>query len=124
MTEAPRDLPIIQKAYDLILWYVPRLNKFPRDTKFALGDRIQSTLYGLLEGLIRARYRRDRTAILESLNAELDVLRYQTRLCKDMDLFDARRFEHVSGLINELGRGLGGWVKYSRMKPEVGADGR
>lgn len=50
------ELPIIQRVYDLILWYVPRLNKLPRDHKFMLGDRIQGSLYGLLEGLIRARY--------------------------------------------------------------------
>jgi hypothetical protein len=49
------DLPIIQRMYDLVLWYVPRLNKRPRDYKFALGDRIQSQLYAVLEGLIRAR---------------------------------------------------------------------
>ena len=30
---ADPELPIIQHVYDLILWYVPRLNKFPRDYK-------------------------------------------------------------------------------------------
>jgi len=43
-------LPIIQKTYDLILWYVPRLNKFSRKFKFILGDRIQAMLYHLLGG--------------------------------------------------------------------------
>ena len=31
------ELPIIQRTYDLILWYVPRLNKLPRNYKYALG---------------------------------------------------------------------------------------
>ena len=31
-----KELPIIQKTYDLILWYVPHLNKLP------LSERIQS----------------------------------------------------------------------------------
>jgi hypothetical protein len=26
-----QELPIIQKTYDLILWYVPILNRLPRD---------------------------------------------------------------------------------------------
>lgn len=110
------DLPIIQKTYDLILWYVPRLNKFPRDTKFVLGDRIQATLYGFLEGLIRARYRRDKLDLLEGLNAELDVLRFQTRLCVDLKLLDLRRYEHASGLMNEIGEGLGGWIRQQRRR--------
>jgi len=102
--------------YDLILWYVPRLNKFPRNHKFMLGDRIQSTLYTLLEGLIRARYEREKLGVLESLNVELEVLRYQTRLCKDFDLLDVRRYEHVSKLINEIGENLGGWLRQQKRK--------
>lgn len=30
------DLSILQKTYDLTLWYVPILNKWPRDHKFLL----------------------------------------------------------------------------------------
>lgn len=108
------ELPIIQRMYDLILWYVPRLNKLPRNYKFALGDRIQAQLYGILEGLIRARYARDKLALLEALNVELEVVRYQTRLCKDLELLDVRRYEYVSKLINEIGESLGGWIRQQR----------
>ena len=111
-----KELPIIQKTYDLIQWYIPRLNKLPRDYKFLLGDRIQSGLYGLLEALIRARYCSDKVPILEGLNAELEVLRYQTRLCLDFKLLDVRRYQHVSGLINEVGENLGAWLRQQRKK--------
>ncbi len=77
------DLPIIQKTYDFVKWYVPILNKLPRDHKFLLGNRIVSNLYNLLERLIRARFARDKLPLLESLNSELDLLRYQTRLLLD-----------------------------------------
>jgi hypothetical protein len=66
--------------------------------------------------LIRARYKKEKLEILESLNAELDVLRYQTRLCRDFKLFDDRRFGHVSGLINEIGENVGGWIKQQKSK--------
>lgn len=111
-----QELPIIQRVYDLILWYVPRLNKLPRDFKYALGDRIQAQLYGILEGLIRARYCADKLAVLEGLNVELDILRHQTRLCRDFDLLDTRRYEHVSGLVNEIGENLGGWIRQQRTR--------
>ncbi|GAA6617900.1 hypothetical protein [Scytonema sp. NUACC26] len=32
------ELPIIQKTYDLIKWYVPILNRLPKTHKFILGD--------------------------------------------------------------------------------------
>lgn len=44
-----QELSIIQKTYDLIKWYVPILNRLPRDHKFMLGDRIISGLYDLLD---------------------------------------------------------------------------
>ena len=49
------DLPIIQKTYDLIKWYVPILNGLPREHRFQLGNRMVEGLYGLLESLILAR---------------------------------------------------------------------
>ena len=87
------DLTIIQKTYDLIKWYVPHLNKLPRDHKFNLGDRIISGLYDMLEGLILARYAKDKLTLLESLNAKLDVICHQTRLLLDFGLMDKRRYE-------------------------------
>jgi len=30
------ELPIIQKTYDLIKWYVPILNRLPRDHKYVV----------------------------------------------------------------------------------------
>lgn len=110
------DLPIIQKTYDLIKWYVPHLNKLPRDHKFNLGDRIISGLYDMLEGLILARYAKDKLSLLESLNAKLDVIRHQTRLLLDFGLMDKRRYEFVSKGFHEIGSELGGWIKQQKQK--------
>ncbi len=77
------ELPIIQKTYDLIHWYVPILNRLPKSHKFNLGDRMTNKLYDLLEILIIARYAKQKLAQLESLNSQLDILRYQTRLLLD-----------------------------------------
>jgi hypothetical protein len=54
--------------------------------------------------------------LLERMNAELQVLRYQTRLCHDFHLLDARRYAHVSGLINAVGENLGGRLRQQRKK--------
>jgi hypothetical protein len=108
------DLPIIQKTHDLIKWYVPILDRLPKNHKFGLGDRIVSGLYDLLEGLILARYAKQKLAQLELLNAKLDILRHQTRLLFDFQLFDERRYQYVGKLLNEIGNELGGWIKQQR----------
>ena len=113
---ASRDLPVIQKAYDLIKWYVPILNRLPRDHRFTLGERIINGLYDLLEGLVVARYSHDKLEQLERLNFRLDLLRHQTRLLLDFNLMKPERYEYVGKLLNEVGAELGGWIKQQRQR--------
>ncbi|MBP0004119.1 MAG: diversity-generating retroelement protein Avd [Cyanobacteria bacterium SBC] len=105
------ELPIIQKTYDLIKWYVPILNRLPRNQKFMLGDRTISKLYDLLEDLITARYSKNKLEQLQLVNKNLDILRYQTRLLFDFHLIDNRRYEYIGKLIDAIGRELGGWIE-------------
>jgi hypothetical protein len=93
------------------MWYVPLLQKLPRDHRFTLGERLIAKLYDLLEGFIRCRYAREKLSLLQSLNTELELVRYQTRLLKDFQLIDARRYGHASKLLNDIGKSLGGWIR-------------
>lgn len=108
------ELPIIQQTYDLILWYIPLLNRLPRDHRFTLGERVINGLYEMLDLLILARYEAKKLSRLQALNGKLDVLRYQTRMLRDFQLMDARRYGHAAKLINEIGQALGGWIKQQR----------
>jgi hypothetical protein len=105
------ELPIIQKTSDLIKWYIPILNKLPRAYKFNLGDRISSGLYDFLEGLLRARFAKEKQDLLTKLNIDLDILRYQTRILHELKQMTPQRYEHVSRLFNDIGTDLGGWIK-------------
>jgi hypothetical protein len=110
------ELPIIQKTYDLIKWYVPILNRLPRDHKFMLGDRLCTNLYELLEGFIQARYAKEKWLQLSVLNTKLEVLRHQTRLLLDFQLISVQRYEFASQQINNIGSDLGGWLKQQRQR--------
>ena len=112
-----KKLSILQKTYDLIKWYVPLLNKLPKNHKFNLGDRLICRLYDILEQLILARYERNKLPRLEKLNSSLEIIRYQTRLLLDFNLINEQRYEYVSKLINEIGVELGGWIKQQKTKP-------
>ena len=116
----PADLPIIQKTYDLIKWYVPLLNKLPRDHRFQLGDRIITGLYDLLETLVIIRYQKHKLPQLQAVNGKLDVLRYQTRLLLDFDLISHKRYQYAGQFINAIGTDLGGWIKQQKGKSDGG----
>jgi hypothetical protein len=49
-----------------------------------LGERIERNLYDLLKTLIRAKYTRQRQQLLEKANLQLEILRVQMRLAKDL----------------------------------------
>jgi len=113
-TPSRGELPIIQATTDLIRWFVPLLNRLPRDHRFGLGDRLVSGLYDLLEGLVTARYSSVKLPRLESLATNLDLLQIQTRLLHDFHLIDERRYEHASRLLEGVGRQLTGWIGQRR----------
>ena len=54
------ELTVITKTYDLILWSCQHTSRFPRQHRFVLGERLERTLYELLETLIQAKYTRER----------------------------------------------------------------
>lgn len=109
-----KELPIIQRTYDLIRWYVPILNRLPRNHKFMLGDRITGGLYSLLEELIKARYESQKLKRLEPLNSQLDILRHQTRLLLDFELISTERYQYAGEFLNGIGNELGGWIKQQK----------
>lgn len=112
-----QELPIIQKTYDLIKWYIPILNRLPKAHRFTLGERIINNLYDLLEKLIQARYAKsDKLNRLQSLNTQLDILRYQTRLLYDFQLISTQRYKYINQQLNGIGIELGGWIKQQQKR--------
>ncbi|MEM7772336.1 MAG: diversity-generating retroelement protein Avd [Cyanobacteria bacterium P01_A01_bin.37] len=112
-----QELPVIQKTYDLIRWYVPIFNRLPKDHRFGLGERMTKTLYELLEGLIQARYsRKEKLSRLQFLNTHLDILCYQTRLLLDFELISLDRYDYAGQQLRSVGQDLGGWIKSMRQK--------
>lgn len=107
---------VVTLTYDLLLFVVPGLLKFPRSQKFVLADRLQNHVTGLLELLIEAYYSRDerKRAALQSANLEIEKIRYLVRLSKDLHCLDLRRYELIAGKLNEIGVQTGAWLKSLR----------
>ena len=52
----PTQENVIAKTSDFITWFLPKIEKFPRNYKFLLGDRLVEIQLNLLERLIEAYY--------------------------------------------------------------------
>ncbi len=104
---------IITKSYDFLKYSIPILNKFPRNYKFTLGDRLQNQMSALLELFIEAYYTSpaQKRILLARANITLEKMRYFFRLGYDLGLYDSLRYHDFAEKINEIGKMTGGWLK-------------
>jgi hypothetical protein len=139
------ELKVILDFYDLMLYLIQRCEKFPRHHRYSLGIAIENRLQAILALLIKAKYtqRQTKRQTLAVVNTELEVLRFQLRLAKDLGALPIMSHGHASGLIEGIGAQIGGWTRsigggheagsgplgerdqlgQSRARPEEGAPG-
>ena len=112
--------PALEAHYRFVLWLIPAVERFPRNQKFLLGDRIQSTALDVLERLIEATYTRRRSEHLAGANLGLEKLRTLFRLAHDLRVLDLRRYEHAARSIDDTGRRIGAWAKAQHAQKKTG----
>lgn len=66
-TMTPKD-NLLTRTEDLIVWFLPHLESFPRNYKFLLGDRAVEILLDILEDLADAYYSKDKLEKLQRAN--------------------------------------------------------
>ena len=108
---------VVGKAYDLVLWLLPKVEKFPRSYRFSVGDRLVSNSLDLLMVLVEAAYSSDKRTCLEQANLKSNTLRYLLRLAKELHLLSADSYEFAVGKTDEIGRMIGGWRKAKGGRP-------
>ena len=110
-----KEIPLLPKLYDAIVWYSRKLAKYPKTFKYNIGERIMNSFLATLEFVIETQYASEKkSAYLRKANIELEKLRFLIRLSKDLQCISLDEYEHVSGLLVEMGKMIGGWEKYSR----------
>jgi hypothetical protein len=108
--------PLFVKTYDLLLWLTGRVSDFPKAHRFRLARRIEDAAFGFHERLLRATRAgspKARMRLLLEADVELDKLRFYIRMASEpaLKLITPRQYGHVSRMIVEVGRLLGGWIK-------------
>jgi hypothetical protein len=111
MAKATPELVVITKIYDLVIWGCQHVARFPRSHKFTVGDRLAARLQDLFDLLVRAKFQRDRRPLLEKANLELELLRLQLRMAKDLKCLPVESYGFAARSVDEVGRMVGGWIK-------------
>lgn len=105
-----RELKVIQDFYDFMLWMVGHTEKFPRHHRYGLGAAIENRLQRVLELLLRAKYAKEKGAYLRDANMELELLRFQVRLAKDVKALPMSSHGHAAQVMQAVGCQIGGWL--------------
>ena len=107
-------LKLIPKAENYIEYMLQLIIKLPRVEKFSIGTEYKKSMYKMLENILIIS-KIGKSEIINYLNlidAELNLQRIYLRLMKKEKWIDERKFRIVMEQIYEIGKILGGLIKY------------
>jgi len=108
----PPDVPALFVHWEAFVgWLMDRTTGFPKRIRFTLTGRIDNLALDVHEGIVEARYTRERQPILRRINLDLEKLRLLLRLAHDRRFLDHRSFSHACAEIETAGRMVGGWLR-------------
>ena len=106
---------ILARAFDLLAWLLPKAESWPRAYRRTVVQRLLDAALDFQEALFDAQSQggTTRQKHLREADAALDKLRLYLRLVHHWRWLNDGQYRHVSALVAELGRLLGGWMKKS-----------
>lgn len=107
------DMVLFARVFDLLEWLVPKGEAFPRSFRHTVTARLLGAALDLPERLFEAQTRRGarRRDALSEADATLNKLRLYLRLAHRWRWLSDGQYEHVSQMVAEIGRLLGGWIR-------------
>ena len=102
---------VVSKAYDFVLWLLPKAEKLPRSYRFSVGERLVSHGLDLLLALVESAYATNKSGLLQQASGKVNGLRYLLRLAKDLRLVSVDSYGFAAEHLDEIGRMVGGWQK-------------
>ena len=108
-----KEMPIFTRTFDLLAWLLPATNHFPRSHRHTVTRRLIDAAFDLRERLEEANLRRreERRRALVGADEALARLRGYLQLAGQFGWLTQGQYGHVSTMIAEIGRLLGGWHK-------------
>jgi four helix bundle protein len=109
----PEEMVIFTRTYDFVAWLLPLTQNFPRSQRFVVTQRLQNAALNFQELLIEANAQRgaSRSDKLNAADVELRKVRLYLRLSQKWEWIKEGQYRHVSAMVAEIGRLLGGWKK-------------
>ena len=106
------EMVVFTRTFDYLSWIVPATENFPKTQRHAFTRRLLDASFDLRERLEEANHRRG-AARLDSLHLADEALAkawMYLRLAQRWDWLNMGQYEHVSRMLAEIGKLIGGWM--------------
>ena len=107
-------LILIPKTEKYIQYMIEIIIKLPRTEKFNIGTEYKTSMYEMLRKILYLSKINNNKCIeiLNEIDAELNCQRIYSRIMKNNKWIDERKFNIIMEQIYEIGKILGGLIKY------------
>lgn len=107
-------LKLIPKAEKYIEYMLQVIMKLPRTEKFSIGTEYKKAIYEMTENIliISKINKKEILNYLNKIDASLSLQRIYLRIMKKQKWIDERKFKIAMEQIYEIGKILGGLIKY------------
>ena len=105
-------IPKIEKYMEYMMHVIIKL---PRVEKFSIGTEYKKSMYNMMSGVVKIAKIDDKDKCLSELNtidAELNMQRIYLRIMVKEKWIDYKKFQVSMDQIYEIGKILGGLIKY------------
>jgi 23S rRNA-intervening sequence protein len=89
-------LPIFQMTYGLTLETYKASHQFPKEYKYTLGQKLKEIISELLDLIILANSKENKTEVLDEVRSKLEQYRIHLRLAHDLKILGLKRYEYFN----------------------------
>ena len=109
-----QSLILIPKTEIYLQYMIELIQKLPRIEKFNIGNEYKTSLYDMLRNILYIQKIEEKSKLyyLNKVDSELNVQRILLRIMYKNCYIDKHKFEVAIGHITEVGKLLGGIIKY------------
>ncbi len=113
------DWHVQQKIYDMILYAYPALEQMPKSQKFSLAQDMKHCMDKIMRLTIAANKKYTKRTTLQELDVEIAALKIYLRIAYDLRYLPPKKYEVWSGMMVEIGKMVGGWIRSQREAAEL-----
>jgi four helix bundle protein len=110
-------MKVVQKFVDMAKYVYVVLRNFPKSEKYSLAADIRHILWEagtMLERSSIVPSKQEKLRLLQQADMKLSELKFLVRMGMEMEFVSFEKYKNFSVMVVEIGRMLGGWLKFVR----------